>query len=71
MLAATNIPKMLRIELMVRAPAHPARLFGTGMIVVNPPFTLEGELRVLLPALATALGEGGRGGWRMEWIRGE
>ena len=40
------------------------------MILVNPPFTLEGELKIILPALAKALGEG-RGGHRLEWIRGE
>ena len=56
---------------MVAAPAHPVRLFGTGMILVNPPFTLEAELRVLLPALAPILADNGRGGWRMDWIRGE
>ena len=70
-LAATGIPKMLRIELMVRAPATPPRLFGTGMIVVNPPFTLEADLRVLLPALVPILAEGGGGGFRVDWIRGE
>jgi 23S rRNA (adenine2030-N6)-methyltransferase len=41
------------------------------MIVVNPPFTLEGELQTLLPALADVLADEGRGGWRVEWIRGE
>jgi 23S rRNA (adenine2030-N6)-methyltransferase len=71
MLAETGITKMLRAELMVKSPAHPARLFGSGMILVNPPFTLESELNVLLPALAEVLGEGGRGGFRLEWIRGE
>jgi 23S rRNA (adenine2030-N6)-methyltransferase len=71
MLEASAIPRMLRVELMVRAPAHPARLFGTGMIVVNPPFTLEDELRILLPELAGLLADGGRGGFRIEWIRGE
>ena len=70
-LEATAIPKMLRVELMVRAPAHPPRLFGTGMILVNPPHTLEAELEILLPALAVALAEDGRGGFRLEWIRGE
>jgi len=70
-LKATGIPKILRTELMVLAPATPARLYGSGLIVVNPPFTLEAELQVLLPALAKVLGEEGRGNWRLEWIRGE
>ncbi len=68
-LKATNIPKMLRIELNI-APPIDGTLFGTGMIIVNPPFVLEGELNVILPALAKVLGSG-RGGHRVEWIRGE
>jgi 23S rRNA (adenine2030-N6)-methyltransferase len=70
-LAETGIPKILRAELMVRAPAHPARLFGCGMILVNPPFTLEAELEILLPPLAKTLADGGRGGFRLDWIRRE
>jgi 23S rRNA (adenine2030-N6)-methyltransferase len=70
-LRATAIPKVLRAELTIRNPSTPPRLFGTGMIVVNPPFTLEGELRVLLPALAEVLADEGRGRWKLEWIRGE
>jgi 23S rRNA (adenine2030-N6)-methyltransferase len=70
-LAETGIGRMLRAELMVRAPARPPRLFGTGMIIVNPPFTLEGELNTLLPALAAILADNGRGGARIDWIRGE
>ena len=45
-------------------------LYGTGMIVVNPPFTLEAELNAILPALAKVLPQG-KGGHRVEWIRGE
>ena len=70
-LAGTGIRRILRTELMVRGPARPARLFGTGLIVVNPPFTLEAELNVLFPALADVLGDNGRGGFRLDWIRGE
>ena len=70
-LKASAIPKILRVELAVRAPASPPRLYGSGMVVVNPPFVLEEELRVLLPALAAALADDGRGGWRLDWIRTE
>jgi 23S rRNA (adenine2030-N6)-methyltransferase len=69
-LEATAIPRMLRVELEV-APAGGGRLFGTGMVVVNPPFVLEDELRVLLPALAKVLGREGAGRHRLTWIRGE
>ena len=62
---------MLRTELTIRKPSTPPRLYGSGMIVVNPPFVLEEEMRVLLPALADALADEERGGWQVEWIRGE
>jgi 23S rRNA (adenine2030-N6)-methyltransferase len=67
----TGIPDILRIELTIRKPSTPSRLFGTGMIVVNPPYVLEAEMKTLLPPLAAALADDGRGGWRLEWVRGE
>lgn len=70
-LKSTGIPKILRLELTIRAPSNPARLFGTGMIVVNPPYALEEEMQVLLPPLAKLLADEGRGGFRIEWVAGE
>lgn len=70
-LKSTGITKILRLELTIRAPSNPARLHGTGMIVVNPPYALEEEMRVLLPALAQLLADEGRGGFRIEWVAGE
>jgi 23S rRNA (adenine2030-N6)-methyltransferase len=68
-LKATGIARMLRAELTV-APALAGTLYGSGLIVVNPPYTLEGELRIVLPALAEVLQQG-KAGHRLEWIRGE
>lgn len=68
-LKATGIARMLRAELTV-APAVAGTLYGSGLIVVNPPYTLEGELRIVLPALAEVLQQG-KAGHRLEWIRGE
>ena len=65
-LKATGIPKMLRAELTV-APAAAGTFYGTGMIVVNPPFVLADELKVILPALVEALGGPGAG-YRLEWL---
>lgn len=71
MLADTGIPKILRTELMIRSPSSDPRLDGTGMIIVNPPFTLEAELRTILPALSKILSEQPNAGFRVDWIRGE
>lgn len=70
-LEATGIRKILRIELAIRAPSVPPRLHGTGMIVVNPPYVLEEEMRTLLPILADILADAGRGRWSVDWIAGE
>ena len=63
-----GIGKILRAELMVAPPSDPTRLNGCGLILVNPPWTLENELSVLLPALAGILGRDGKGGFRLEWL---
>lgn len=66
-----GIPRILRAEISVRPASNPPRLHGSGMIVVNPPFTLESDLRILLPALAQILGDPGLGRHKLEWLRGE
>lgn len=48
--AGLQVPA-LRLELSV-VPADGTRLAGTGMIVVNPPWTLQADAMALLPALA-------------------
>jgi 23S rRNA (adenine2030-N6)-methyltransferase len=56
-LKETGIPKMLDVIFELRQPSREARLDGTGMIVVNPPYVLEQEMKVLLPALRAVLAE--------------
>jgi len=68
-LHVTGIPKILRTELTIRAPSPEPRLDGTGMIIVNPPYTLEYELRTILPVLSKILGEAQGGGFTLDWIR--
>lgn len=70
-LGATGIPKILRLELTIRPSSTPLRLHGTGMIVVNPPYVLEEEMRTVLPVLADVLSDEGRGRWSVEWVAGE
>jgi 23S rRNA (adenine2030-N6)-methyltransferase len=59
-LARSDIPKLLQVEVTI-AGIGTERLRGTGLIVINPPWTLESELRVLLPALTRVLAPDGRG----------
>lgn len=70
-LAGAGIPKIMDIEFYIRPPSSEPRLDGTGMVVVNPPFQLESELAVMLPALGKVLGEDARARWTVEWRAGE
>jgi 23S rRNA (adenine2030-N6)-methyltransferase len=66
-----GIGKMLRAELIVAPLSDPTRLNGCGLILVNPPWTLESELSVLLPALAGILGRDGKGGFKLDRLTRE
>lgn len=63
--------KILRAELTVAPLSDPTRLNGSGLILVNPPWTLYGELSALLPALAGVLGRQNQGGFKLDWLSGE
>lgn len=56
-LRESGVPKMLDIAFEIRPPSPEPRLDGSGMVVVNPPYVLEDELKVLLPALHGVLAE--------------
>lgn len=66
----TGIPKLLRAELFIRKPTGET-FDGCGVVIVNPPFTLQSDLEALLPFLAQALSQGIGAGHHLHWIRGE
>ncbi len=74
-LRRSGIAKVLRSELVVAPLSDPSRLNGSGLIVINPPWMLEQELAVLMPALLRMLrreeGGGFKGSFRLDWIAGE
>ena len=43
-----------------------AALASAGLLIVNPPWTLVGELKAILPELEKPLGQGGAGRFRLE-----
>ena len=65
-LAALDEPELLRVELMIRTASDPDRLNGCGLVVANPPFTLQGELASILPELTRRLGEGASARYRLD-----
>jgi 23S rRNA (adenine2030-N6)-methyltransferase len=69
-LEKSNAPKLLRIELYVHPADDAQRLNGSGLVISNPPWGLEDELRQILPWLTTLLGQS-QAGWRMDWLIAE
>jgi 23S rRNA (adenine2030-N6)-methyltransferase len=58
--------KCLRLEFSVAPQTAGAPLASTGLLIVNPPFTLQGELKTILPELEKPLGQGGAARFRLE-----
>ena len=69
-LHALEIPKMLAVELAVRSEREDG-LTGSGLVIVNPPYTLKTELDILLPFLKERLAQDRFASTRNAWIRGE
>ncbi len=73
------LPKMLRSELLITPSRADGALAGSGLIIVNPPFVLERELRVILPALGRMLApvaqdgsaQDRSGAYRLDWLSRE
>jgi 23S rRNA (adenine2030-N6)-methyltransferase len=58
--------KALRLEFSVAPQTADTALVSTGLLIVNPPWTLLGELKAILPELEKPLGQGGAGRFRLE-----
>ncbi|WP_374546177.1 23S rRNA (adenine(2030)-N(6))-methyltransferase RlmJ [Rhodoblastus sp.] len=55
---AAEAPDCLRIDLQVEAPQPGRPLARTGLLIVHPPYVLERELEIILPALARLMARG-------------
>ena len=64
--AAVPAGKVLRLEFSVAPQQADAALTSAGLLIVNPPWTLAAELKVILPELEKPLGQGGAGRFRLE-----
>ncbi len=62
--------KCLRVEFSVAPQTPDAGLVSTGLLIVNPPWTLAAELKAILHELEKPLGQGGAGRFRVEPLRG-
>lgn len=69
--AALAIPKTLAVELLIKPIRTETELVGSGLIIVNPPYTLEAKLRILLPFLVKTLGRSQGASSALDWLTGE
>jgi 23S rRNA (adenine2030-N6)-methyltransferase len=64
-------PECLRVDLQVEAPAPGRPLARTGLIIVNPPYILPDEARVILPVLTRLLARGPEAKFSLQHFGGE
>ncbi|HDR1185548.1 23S rRNA (adenine(2030)-N(6))-methyltransferase RlmJ [Pasteurella multocida] len=70
-LEKTGIHKILQIELAVRPDSDQRGMTASGMIVINPPWTLTQQMQNILPYLTDVLVPEGTGSWTVKWITPE
>ncbi|AAU38583.1 23S rRNA (adenine(2030)-N(6))-methyltransferase RlmJ [[Mannheimia] succiniciproducens] len=70
-LEASGIRKILQIELAVRPDSDQRGMTASGMIVINPPWQLEAQMKKILPYLTNVLVPEGTGSWSVNWIAPE
>lgn len=70
-LQATGIRKILQIELAIRPDSDQRGMTASGMIVINPPWQLESQMKKILPYLTQTLVPEGTGSWSVSWITPE
>jgi 23S rRNA (adenine2030-N6)-methyltransferase len=63
-----KVPKILRTELRITDASDHEQLTGSGLLIVNPPWALESELKNLLPALTLALSRDPGGRCNLGWL---
>ena len=70
-LQKSGIPNIQLYELGIRPDSDEFGMTACGMIIINPPWTLLGEMQQILPWLAEKLGENQQGHYRIELLVGE
>lgn len=70
-LVALARPRTLAVRLLARANQTAPGLNGSGLVIINPPFTLEADLKQILPELARLLAQGPGAGSEVRMLVGE
>jgi len=69
--ASRKISKTLVVELLRQPDDSALRLNGCGMVIVNPPWQFDQQLRRLMPVLQDRLKVSGPGQIRLDWLTRE
>lgn len=69
--AASGVRDLLSLELRAGKSGPDTRMLGSGMTLINPPFTLADEMRTLLPWFNDVLHQGPGSGWDVTQLIGE
>ncbi|WP_028864518.1 23S rRNA (adenine(2030)-N(6))-methyltransferase RlmJ [Psychromonas aquimarina] len=70
-LKKSGIKNMQLFELGIQGDSAERGMTSSGMIVINPPWTLKKEMQESLPFLAETLGQDGQGFYRIETLAAE
>lgn len=65
------IKPMLQAELLIMSEHAPLQLKGCGMVIINPPWQLDEQLKAELAWLWQQLAINAAGSWKVEWLRAE
>ena len=65
--AVSNRPA-LDVRMMVREPFDGGGLAGSGLVCINPPWTLHNDMQIVVPELAKRLGHGNWGRGHVKWL---
>ena len=67
----SGLRKLLRLELLVKPSDSPLGLNGSGLVVANPPWQWDEEMRVMCAELCRLLAPDATGTSRVEWLVAE
>lgn len=67
-IAEIGLPGTLKVEMRVREAFSGGGLAGSGLVILNAPWKLDQELKLLVPALAARLGLGRWGQGEVSWL---
>ena len=68
---SSGLKNVQLFELGIKTDTYEHGMTASGMIVVNPPWTLTADMQQVLPWLANILGIDGAGSYRIETLVGE